>query len=343
MTDAIFGERFYATREPAWHGLGQVFKKALKPSVALAQVGMDYKVQMQPLFSYPAKGVKVPSNRYAILREPTKDDPQWREFGTASNKYEIIQNTDLAALLDPIAELWPLETMGALHDGKTTFMTLKADNLDIEGDEVQGYFMVVDVKDGGTACKLVFTPVRVVCGNTLVSGLRQASVNISVQHTIGANAMLKARVSLVKNARASIDQTTKVFRELAAKKISQEAVVGMMSKVYPLPKLPKDAELIDYSQEDLGDILFQGVKDTMYAYNYYTEQAQKNQNIALDLNDKLNDEHPSLAGSLWHSYNAVVESADYRMGGKNPEASALFGARAREKKRAFKIAQSMLG
>lgn len=335
MTDSIFGERFYGTRTPAWHQLGQVFKKALKPSVAVKQVGLDYEVGKYELFAYPVKGKKVQSAKMTILRSPTKDDNQWREFGTAGGKYEIVQNTELADILDPLAEVWPLETMGAIDLGKTVFMTLNTGGHDIEGDPVNGYFMLVDVKDGGTATKLVYTPVRVVCKNTLVTGLRQASVSVSVQHITGAKAQLKARVDLIAKAKKAIDETTEVFRQLATTRVKPKQVDEMLELVYKLPRTPEDAALVDYDKVDLGDVLFQSVQDSMYAYNYYTAQAQKRQGVALELYEKLNDEYPQLAGTAWHAYNAVVESADYRLGGKSPETSTLFGARAREKKRAF--------
>lgn len=335
MSDGMFGERFYATRKPAWHNLGQVFKKALKPSKAVVQVGMDYVVEKFPLFAYPTKGHKFESSRFTILRSPTKDDPEWREFGTAAGKYEIVQNTELAAIMDPLADVWPLETMGALDNGKTVFMVLNTGGSDIEGDPINGYFMLMDVKDGGTATKLVYTPVRVVCKNTLVTGLKQATVSISVQHITGAKDQLAARVNLIANAKAAIDETTEVFRKLATTPIKPAQVDAMLESVYKLPSTPEDAALVDYSKEDLGDLLFKGVKDSMYAFNYYTEQAQNNQAGALELYEKLNDEYPNQAGTLWHAYNAVVEMADYREGGGNPEQSALFGSRAREKKRAF--------
>lgn len=341
--DAIFGERFYGTRKPAWHGIGQIFDKALKPSVAVKKVGMDYTVQTYPMYSYPVKGKKVESARLSILRSPTTDDPEWREFGTASGIYEVIQNADLAEMLDPLAEYWPLETMGALQEGKTFFATLNTGGAEIEGDPINGYFMLVDVKDGGTATKLVYTPVRVVCQNTLTSGLQQASISMSIQHITGARQQVEARVNLIAKAQHAIEETHEAFRQLAQTKVKTDDLIdSFFAKVYPLPKPPADMALVDYPQEDLGDVLFQKVKDSMYNYNYYTEQAQNNQANSIMLYEKLNDEFPSLAGSLWHAYNSVVEYADYRMGGQNPEVSTLFGSRMREKTRAFKTAMSLV-
>lgn len=342
MAPKIFGERFYATRKPGWHGIGQTFKKALKPSRAVVQVGLDYEVVKVPLTAHPARGVKVESAHSAILRSPTKDDPKWRELGVAGDKYEVVQNTDLAAVLDPLAKLWPLETMGALHNGKVTFMTLNTGGASVEGDPIDGYFMLLDVKDGGTATKLVYTPVRVECQNTLTTGLRAATVSISVQHIVGVREQLSARVALIAKARAAIDETTEVFRRLATTKVKPSLAEDLFAGVYRVPRTPDDAALVDYTKEDLGDLLFKSVHESMYAHSYYTEQAQALQGAAMECFERMNDAHPKLANSLWHAFNAVVELADFRDGGRDPEASALVGPRSREKVKAFKLAQGML-
>jgi len=342
MSDNIFGERFYGTRKPAWHMIGQVFQKALKPSVAVKKIGMDYTVDKYPMVALVDKQ-QIDTGKICIMRSPTADDPVYQVFGFAGGKYEITQNVDLARIMNPLAEVWPLETMGAINNGKTVFMTFNTGGVEIEGDPINGYFMLVDVKDGGTSTKLVYTPVRVVCQNTLISGLRQATVSISIQHTPGAQAQLEARVNLIAKAREAIDETTAVFRKLATARITPNQAELMFDNVYPLPRLPEDAALENYSVEDLGALLFKGVKDSMYDYNYYTERAKTLRAGAMTLYEKLNDEYPALASTPWHAYNAVVESADFRDGGKAPEFSALFGPRAKEKKDAFEYAVALTG
>lgn len=341
MSHEIFGERFYGTREPAWHGLGQVFKKALKPSVAVRKVGIDYTVGTYPMLADVGKH-SVPTGKVAIMRSPTADDKEWRYFGIASENYEVVQNVDLADIMDTLAEVWELSAMGAVENGKTVFMVLNTGGLEVRGDPVNGYFALVDTKDGGTATKLVFTPVRMVCKNTLVTGLRAATVSINVAHIRGAKDQLAARVGLIKKARAAIDDTTKVFRQLAGAKLTQKQADAVFSQVYPIPRTPESAALVDWSQEDLGDLLFRGVQDQMYAFNYYTQQAQQLQAGAATCYEKLNDEYPKLAGTAWHAYNAVVELADFREGGAKPQASSLFGSRAREKSKAFKLCSSFI-
>jgi hypothetical protein len=284
----------------------------------------------------------IHTGKMAIMRSPTKDDDTWRHFGTVGPKYELVQNAQLASIMDPLADVWGMETIGALDHGKTIFMTFKTGDQDIEGDKIEGYFLLVDVKDGGTALKCAYTPVRVVCQNTLASGLRQATVAISVQHLTGARDQLAARVNLIAKAKKAIDETTTVFRQLAKTHITPAQAELMFDMVYPLPRLHEDAALVDYSKEDLGDLLFKGVAEHMYDYDFYVKRAQELRAGAADLYERLNDEHPMLAGTAWHAWNAVVESADFRDGGKAPAVSAVFGARAREKRIAFKQAMVLV-
>ena len=335
MSANIFGDRFYGTRKPAWHGLGKVFETAITPGEAVAAIGMDYTVEKFPMGVF-VDDAYVETDKFAIMRSPTADDNEWKMFGVVSANYEIIQNADLAVIMESLAEVWPLETMGAIDNGKTVFMAFNTGGVDVAGDPVNGYFTLVNIQDGGTSVKLIYTPVRVVCQNTLVTGLSRATVNLEVQHTNGASAMIAARTNLIAKAQTAIDETTQVFRNLAAKKLSLSEVATIFETVYPEPKIPDDMALINYSQEDLGDLLFSTVQRSNQSYEYYVERAHAYRDGASTLYGKLNDEYPALANTAWHAYNAVVELADYR--GKNNDAadrSSLFGGRAKEKEKAF--------
>jgi phage/plasmid-like protein (TIGR03299 family) len=337
MSHELFGERFMSVRVPAWHKLGTVVEKAIKPSIAVKKFGFDYEVHPYPMVALVGKK-QIKTGQFSILRDPTKDDNVYRVFGkSVGEKYEIVQNTEIAKIMDTIHEVWGMETMGAINLGKTMFMSFKTGKQDIQGDEITGYFLAINTNDGGSALKLAYTPVRVVCSNTLVSGLRQATVAVNVQHLLGVKDQLAARVNLIAKGQKAIDETTKFFREMAQAKVTTKQAELVFDQVYPLPRIPEDGALVDYSEEDLGALLFKGVADSMSAFNYYTEQAQGLRSGAMDLYDKFNTDFPKVANTAWGVYNSVVELADFRSGGKTPEASALFGAKSREKKIAFRL------
>lgn len=341
MTDNVFGERFYGTRKPAWNGLGKVFEKAISPVQAVKEISMDYTVDKYPL-SATLAGKKTFTGKFGIFRSPTADDPEWRYFGSVGENYEIIQNVDLASIMEPLAAVWPLETMGALDNGKCIFMAFNTGGANIEGDPIEGYFTLVNQQDGGHTVKLVYTPVRVVCKNTLITGLARATVSLQVQHQKGASAMIAARTNLIAKAQTAIDDTTMIFRQLAIKKVTKAQAENVFNKVYPNPRMSDDLALKDYSKEDLGELLFADVQETASVFQARMEKAERNRTLSMQLFNKLNDEYPALGNTAWHAYNAVVEYADFR--GKSSEAadtSAFIGYRSKEKEFAFKAVQNL--
>ena len=58
----------------------------------------------------------------------------------------------------------------------------------IAGEHHKLYYLITDHRDGLGALTIAFTPVRVVCQNTLTTGLNQAKVSVSLSH----NKMIKA-------------------------------------------------------------------------------------------------------------------------------------------------------
>ena len=341
MTANLFGDRFYGTRKPAWHGLGKVFEKAITPGEAVKVIGMDYPVEKYPL-SAALPGGSALTGKWGIFRSPTTDDPEWRYFGSVASDYEVIQNVDLARIMEPLAAVWPLETMGALDNGKCVFMAFNTGGADIEGDLINGYFTLVNQQDGGHTVKLIYTPVRIVCQNTLVTGLARATVSLQVQHQNGAADMIAARTNLIAKAQTAIDDTTMIFRQLATKKVTKTQVEKVFNAVYPNPKLPDDLALKDYTKEDLGELLFAEVQDASSVFARRMEMAEQYRADSMTLYTKLNDEYPALAGTAWHAYNAVAEYADFRGRDSNAaNASAFMGYRAKEKEHAFKAVQSL--
>jgi hypothetical protein len=129
MPASIFGSRFTGKREPAWHGLGTVFEDAPLASEAIVRSGMDYVVAKCPLFIDTPWGPMNPEAgdagaKFALVRQPVADDMEPRLFGVCSADYEVVQNTELAEILDPLTRRWPVETAACLGLGETVLVTL---------------------------------------------------------------------------------------------------------------------------------------------------------------------------------------------------------------------------
>lgn len=345
----IFGDRFFGRTGPAWHELGTTDPNIVLCSKAVKKAKLDYKVFLAPVSGQVETPmgtvlVNVP-NKSMILREPTTDDPEHRFFGFASPDYGIIQNVEIAKALDVLNDDWPVETVGALGQGETVFFTLDAGKRSIKGEEIKLYFLITDTRDGGTSMKIAFTPVRVVCQNTLVTGLRQSLVTVSLEHVAGLKAAFESRVALVQRMTAAQDATMDMFDKLAKCSLKKNELDYILAAAYPMPKKPKKAQLLDDVDEadaKLIGVIYEEASEVNQLWQYYCERATMFRDAAKELFGKFNDEFPKTANTTWAAYNAVVESADFRRGSDSIAMSTIWGSRAQEKKRAFSAAVSIM-
>lgn len=341
MVANIFGERFVGNRKPAWHELGKVFEGAISATEAVHLADLDYKIISAPLVAN-IEGQAHKTGKFGIFREPTRDDPKYNYFGICSENYSILQNIELAEIIDGLTDKWPVETAGAIGDGETIFMSLDAGNDQISGEEIRKFFLITDTRDGGTSMKIAFTPVRVVCQNTLVSGLRQATVSAAIMHDSSMENILKTRVKLLNNMQVSMNDTMDVFRHLSNKAIVEAEINAIIEATYPMPSKPKSVAILDEYPTDeeqavLG-ILNDRAQTALHAWEYSCERVDVFRQGARFNYDRLCDEHMSIANTAWAAYNAVVEFADFRAGTDTIAQSAIFGTRAKEKTRALKKA-----
>lgn len=336
MTANIFGERFLGKREPAWHGLGQTFDAPIGALEAVETAGLDYQVSLMPLhFTPPRSQKQYPANRNAIVRHPTPDDKDYVVFGQAQDGYGLLQNTQIGQILDPLTEKWPVETVGALGAGETIFFTLDAGSAKVKGEEVKNFFLFTETKDGVTSAKFAFTPVRVVCQNTLVSGLRAAVLNANILHHEDFEADLEWRTKLLLQLQEVQEKVIAAFNELAAKQITLNIAKSIFLAAYPEPRIPDKIVLGRELQED-GEGEWIDIEQKEKWLEYTVNRVAAHREAAQELYGMISADYPKIAGTAWAAYNAVVEVEDFR--GKSTDGakvSAIFGPRAQSKKRAF--------
>jgi len=365
MTANIFGNRFLGKRVPAWHNLGTVVEDDISVSDAFSKVGLNYTVQKAPLFAqveldeltkpgYPTKhGMQLPTDKFAIVRDPTPDDNRRHIFGICSDDYEIVQNSEIAKLLDPLSEQWKTETVGAIDYGKTIFITLDAGSASIKAkngktlDNIAKYFLITETKNGGSAMKFAFTPVRVVCQNTLVSGLRAAIITSNLTHRIGLRNEMEWRLKLLADMSKAENVVMSNMQKMAKIVLDSDQLVSIISAAYPEPKKSAKAELLEGYKDPTEELaeyteLLNELTEAQANFEYWANRSQIFRDSATDLFERFNDEHPAFANTGWAAYNAVVETEDYRSGRTSMFESALWGARAAAKKRAFAQALSFV-
>lgn len=108
-------------------------------------------------------------------------------LGNVKSKYTVVQNIDAFNFFDKAIgrdkAIW--QTAGVFGKGERVFVSAKLpDNILVNGsDPVETYLVFTNAHDGSSGVKILFTPIRVVCQNTLNAAIRGATNIITFRHT----------------------------------------------------------------------------------------------------------------------------------------------------------------
>jgi phage/plasmid-like protein (TIGR03299 family) len=330
MSHELFGERFFSYREPAWHGLGLVLDKEMGALDAFSAIG-SYEVGLEALTTVEG----LPLEQRAVVRGPTPDDPSKRVFGVVGSDYVLVSPLDLVTIWDDVVTR-PVETIGCLQGGSSIFVTTHLPDINVKGDEIKTYMLLVSPMTGLQAIQIRVTPVRVVCQNTLVAAKAASTEVLRIIHDQQAMDRLRVWLSGVMiRAEQKTQALQDLFNIFAGRQLTSSEVTYTIEKVYPMPRGPRP----DAPQEILE------------LREKYWEDAVKGMQRSRTAVQELFDGEgtgmstPSCDGTAWGLYNSIVEWSDYHgRSDRWAEAqmiSALFGERAEAKERAFSILQTI--
>jgi phage/plasmid-like protein (TIGR03299 family) len=191
---------FFSVVQKAWHGLGQIVTDHPTSAEAIQYAGLDYRVEKRRLFTFDSVNsignvdtiqptIEVPSY-YATVRADNDT-----VLGVVGKDYQIVQNRDAFSFFDAIVEGEGImyETAGALGKGERVFVTAKLSNYIRVGsdDLIEKYLFLTTSHDGFGAITAAFTPVRIVCANTLNAALHNHANSIKIRHTANAKERLQ--------------------------------------------------------------------------------------------------------------------------------------------------------
>lgn len=226
-------EAAFAGKVP-WHGLGKMVLDRMTPHEGLTYANLLWKVKVVELFyheEHDFREVRIPDTR-AIIRE---DNGEY--FGTVGPRFTPVQNEEQAEFLTAlVGEGGTVECVGALFDGRKIFWTVKCPNELIIGgeDKIDKYIILVNGHDGSLAFTCFWSPVRVVCNNTLRAAIRGSSNEQSVRfrHTTNVqNKVDEARKILSIADQYYIDLASQ-FEKMIDFKISDEFFTGYTMKLF---------------------------------------------------------------------------------------------------------------
>lgn len=186
---------FVSAREDAWHQLGTVLPDAFTAEDAMKHGLLGgWNIRKTALTTeVDGKKLIIP-RQYAVVRNNPVIAGQRDILGTVGEAYTIIQNEELAGLLNALIDESGahFETAGAIDGGRKVFITLRLPgHVKIGGvDRIDHYIAIITSHDGSTSTVIMVTPIRVECQNTLNLAFNSSKHQFRVRHTVGAHKIL---------------------------------------------------------------------------------------------------------------------------------------------------------
>lgn len=277
---------FFSVKEKAWHNLGLVLDKCPTSAEAMHLAGLNYEVEKVPIFCNPQifPSVAIP-DKYATYRTDNGN-----VFGIVGDRYSIVQNKDAFTFFDEIvgkgAAIY--ETAGCLGNGEVIFITAKLpDYIRVGNDDlIEQYLFLTSSHDGSGAIQVAFTPVRIVCNNTLNTALRNCSNRLTIRHTANAKDKLAQAHKVMGIVHKVSDELGQIFNQMTKVKITDANLVEFIKKSLA-PN--KEALTKIEASEELSSRFKNAVNDCyLYAVANHTQQLDTTQ------------------GTLFGAYNAIT-------------------------------------
>lgn len=302
---------FFSVKEKAWHGLGQIIENYPNSAEALKFAGLDYEVVKRPNIHRLDNGTEIISDNSFYSYRPDTGAVLGDKLGA---DYEVVQNTEAFAFFDAIVggDGIQYETAGALGKGERIFITAKLPDYIKVGREdlIEQYIFLTTSHDGYGSITAAFTPVRVVCRNTLNAALKNHSNCIKIRHTVNAKERLEQAHKLMGITNTLSAQLETIFNRWSKVQITDPEVKKLIQQamcpnkeVYNNLQAGKDDEL---------STAFKNICDSAFTY------AMSNETQTMD----------TTRGTLFGAYNSVTGYFQNVRTYKNDEAklkSLLYG------------------
>lgn len=292
---------FFSVQQKAWHGLGQIVDQHPTSGEAIQYAGLDYEVVKSPLFTKnsgiieTANGMEIGScelkvpDYFANVRADNN-----AVLGVVGKDYHIVQNRDAFNFFDAIVsggEGILYETAGALGNGERIFITAKLpDYIRVGNDDdvTEKYIFLTNSHDGSGSITAAFTPIRIVCQNTLNASLRSMTNVVRIKHTSGAKQRIDNAHKIMGLANKLSEQLEGIFNQWAKVRVTDEEV----KKLIQLALCPnkETLDLIKKGAEDEISTMFKNTVEDAFAYAMISDTQQMN----------------TTKGTLFGAYNAVT-------------------------------------
>jgi phage/plasmid-like protein (TIGR03299 family) len=323
-------ESMFSAGDAPWHRLGVRVEHELTSREAIETAGLSWRVRTAPLVATTAEdgrglahsdGAAVDGYR-AVLRETDR-----HVLGVVGKRYCPIQNSDAFTFFDEVvgAGQAVYHTAGSLEGGKRIWILAKMKGEVRIGhdDVIEKYLLLASSHDGSSALRMLPTPVRVVCQNTLNLALEGGvGEGVSIRHTATAGARMEQAARVLRVAHGYYDTFQIAAEQFANQRFSDEQMRALAVALYP---------------------------------DHETEPSTRSKNVRDQLvslfEGGIGHREHGIEGTAWAALNAVAEHADHHRQVRSTHAasdaeaklsSSWFGSGAALKRQAYAVISRQL-
>lgn len=219
----------YAGEKP-WHGLGVEVSNDLTPQQIMQKAGLDWQVEKVQSF------VEFNGNRMATGQESLIRTTDGKILTNVGPGWNPVQNEEAFSFFTEFVMSGDMEmnTAGSIRGGQRVWALAKVkESFDVFGDDrVDSYLLFSNPHEYGQAIDVRFTPIRVVCNNTLTMSLGQASKNgVRIGHRTKFDAdSVKTTMSLAHEKFAKYKEMAEF---IGSKNFTVDALIQYYNTVFP--------------------------------------------------------------------------------------------------------------
>lgn len=266
-----------------WHGLGTKVSNDLTPSQMQEAAGLDWEVGKYTLAA-EFGGKRVKSDKMALIRKT-----DGKILDTVGKDWNPVQNSEAFEFFSEFVLAGDMEmhTAGSLRGGQMVWALAKVkESFTVNGDDrVESYLLFSNPHQYGKSIDIRFTPIRVVCNNTLTFAINsKAKTGYKAGHrTVFDPSDVKETLGIASEKFAKYKELAEF---LSSKKFSVDSLLDYYANVFPRTSGKRVTEGAKY--EDLS----------------------RNAQLAHDLLEK----QPGAEfahGSWWQAFNSVTYLTDH--------------------------------
>jgi phage/plasmid-like protein (TIGR03299 family) len=203
-----------------WHGFGTILENVSFRD-ALDYGGLNYTVEKSPNIHRMDKVEIISEKSFFTWRTDSK-----KVLGVVGDRYTPIQNDDALSIVEQFP--YKIETAGVLKNGAISFVCMKSDKqIVVKGNDLtEMYLLFTNSFDGTTPISVIFTPIRVVCNNTLTAAIKGAAEKYTFRHTVSATEKIRAFAKVMGLLEHSTTELQTTFNVIAEKQINPIDFMG---------------------------------------------------------------------------------------------------------------------